>query len=353
VRLLLFLLLARGLAVAHTGTSSYADVSLDERDVDVALQISAADWQPIVDVDTNHDGALAREEVRSHLRRLESYLRTRLRVVADDRLCPGTAVDADTGAGFDAGLTLVRMTYVCPAPIRRVAITSTLFAREHPGHRTFAVVRDATTATTVRQHVFGPGSETLDLRLDWRASARRQTALDFLRVGIVQMFARPEHALVLLGLLVLGTGLRSVVRIVAAFTVAWALMLAVGTLASLAEGVVAHALPLTVALAGAAGLVPRARTWAWFVAFACGLVHGLFFAGVLGGLRVAPAALGASLAAFAAGIAVAALTLASGLHLLVARLQARSWGAGALRAVSAAVALAGVGLLALRVLPAA
>ena len=350
--LLLLLLLARGIAAAHTNTSSYADIALDERDVDVALQIAATDWQPIVDIDTNHDGVLTREEARSHLRRFESYLRTRLRVVADDRLCPGTAVDADTGAGFDAGLTLVRMTYLCPAPFRRVAITSLLFAREHPGHRTFAIVRDATTATTVRQHVFGPGSETLELRLDWRATARRQTARDFLRVGIVETFARPEHALVLVGILVLGTSPRSVVRIVAAFTVACAIMLAVGTLKSLAEGVVAHALPLTVALAGAAGLVPRARTWAWFVAFACGLVHGLFFAGVLGSLRVAPAALGASLAAFATGITVALLTLASGLYLVVTWLRARSFGPWALRAVSTAVALAGVGLLAMRVLPA-
>jgi hypothetical protein len=353
VRLLLFLLLVRGLAAAHTGTSSYADVSLDERDVDVALQISALDWQPIVDVDTDRDGRLAREEVRAHLPRFESYFRTRLRVVADDRLCPGTGVEADTGAGFDAGLTLVRMTYVCPAPFRAVTITSTLFAREHPGHRTFAIVRDATTSTTVRQHVFGPGSETLELRLDWRATARRQTARDFLRVGILQAVARPEHALVLLGLLVLGSGLAGTVRIVAVFALACAIMLAVGALASLAEGVVAHALPLTVALAGAAGLVPRARTWAWFVALACGLVHGLFFAGVLGGLRVAPAALGASLAAFAAGIAIAVLVLASGLYVLVAWLRARSWEVPAMRAVSAAVALAGVGLLAARVLPAA
>ena len=67
MRLLLLLLLVPGLAAAHTGTSSYADISVDEHDVDIALQIAATDWQPIVDVDTNHDGALTRDEVQSHL----------------------------------------------------------------------------------------------------------------------------------------------------------------------------------------------------------------------------------------------------------------------------------------------
>jgi hypothetical protein len=342
-------LLVRGIAAAHTGTSSYADIALDERDIDVALQISASDWQPIVDLDANHDGALAREEVRSHLEGFERYLRARLRVVADDRLCPGTAVDADTGAGFDAGLTLVRMTYVCPAAIQRVTITSTLFAREHPGHRTFALVRDATSATTVRQHVFGPGSETLELRLDWRTLERRQTTRDFLRVGMQQTFARPDHVLVLFGLLVLGTGLHGAVRSVAAFAVACGTMLAVGTLASLTDGVSTRSLALTVALTGAAGLLPRARTWTWLLAFVCGLVHGLFFAGVLGGMRVAPAALGTSLAAFAAGVALAVAALASCLYPIVVWVRGRSWGAGALRGVSAAVVLAGIGLLVTRV----
>jgi hypothetical protein len=143
------------------------------------------------------------------------------------------------------------------------------------------------------------------------------------------------------------------VRIVAAFTIACALMLAVGSLVRLTDGVPGYGLALTTVLVGAAGLVPRARAWAWVIAFACGLVHGLFFAGVLGGLRVAPAALGASLAAFGAGIAVAVLALAGGLYPLVAWLRGRSWGVGVLRGVSAAVAVAGVGLLATRMLPAA
>jgi hypothetical protein len=350
VRVLLVLLLARGVAAAHTGTSSYADISLDERDVDVALQISAADWQPIVAIDANRDGVLTRDEVRANLPRFETYLRTRLRVVADDRLCPGTVVDADTGAGFDAGLTLVRMTYVCPAPMRRLTITSALFVREHPGHRTFAIVRDAMSATTVRQHVFGPGTEMLELRLDWRTTERRQTAQDFLRVGIQQTFARPDHALLVVGILVIAAGLGSAVRSIAAFVLACAMMLAVGALASVADGVVTSALALTVALVGTAGLLPRMRAWAWQVAFACGLLHGLFFAGTFGGMRVSPAALGASLASFAAGIAVAVLVLACCLYPVVAWLRGPSWGAAALRGMSAAVAIAGVGLLVTRVL---
>jgi hypothetical protein len=350
VRRLLVLLLLRGVALAHTGTSSYADISLDERDVNVALQIAHADWQPIVDLDANRDGALTGEEVRAHLRRLESYVRTRFRVVADGRPCPGTAVDADTGAGFDATLTLVRMKYGCPAPLRTLTMTSALFAREHPGHRTFAIVRDATSTTTVRQHVFGPGSETLELRLDWRATGRRQTASDFLLVGIRRVLSRPDHVLVVLGLLAMAAGMRGLARTVAAFMVAYTIMLALGGLGVVPlEGhVAANGLALTSALVGAAGLLPRLRTWAWQLAFACGLVHGFAFADTFGGMRVAPAALGVSLAAFTAGIAVAWLALVGCLQPLIGWLRGRTWGAWALRGISVAVALAGLGLLVTR-----
>ena len=62
VRLLLVLLLAPVVATAHTGSSSYGEISLDERDVGIALQVSLADWLPIVDLDTDHDGLLTREE---------------------------------------------------------------------------------------------------------------------------------------------------------------------------------------------------------------------------------------------------------------------------------------------------
>jgi hypothetical protein len=347
VVLSIVLLLAEGLATAHTGSSSYAEISLDEQDIGIALQISHADWLPVVDLDADHDGLLTRDEVLAKLPLLGTYVRSRLRVIADGRPCTGQAVDADSGGGFDRTLTLVRMSYHCPAPIRAVTITSALFAREHPGHRTFAIVRDATSATGVRQHVFGPGSETLELVLDWRGKGRGQATVEFFRLGVLHIFTRVDQLLVLLGLLLVAAGARDVVKIAAAFTVAYTATLALAALGVVTvDGrLLAGGTALTIALVGLVNLVLPGYAGRWQLAFACGLVYGFGFANLLGELRVAPAALGMSLAAFNAGIEIGLLVAVCLLYPPIAWLGAQRWGARAVRGTSAAIALAGIYLL--------
>jgi hypothetical protein len=311
------------------------------------LQVSLADWLPIVDLDTDHDGLLTREEVRAKLPRLGAYVRSRVRVLADGRPCPGEAVDADGGGGFDGTLTLVRMSYHCPAPIRAVTITSALFAREHPGHRTFAVVRDAISATSIRQHVFGPGSETLELVLDWRAQGRGQATVEFLRLGVLSTLTRADEVLVLLGLLLSAAGTRDLVKIAAAFTVAYTATLAAGALGfvTLDARHVASGIALTIVVVGLVNLFRPGSAGRWQLGFVCGLVHGFGFASVLGEMRVAPAALGVSLAAFNAGIEIGLLAALCLLYPPIAWLRAHPWGARAARGMSAGIALAGLYLL--------
>jgi hypothetical protein len=352
VVLFIALLLTEGWATAHTGSSSYAEISLDERDVGIALQISHADWLPVVDLDADHDGLLTRDEVQAKLPRLGAYVRSRVRVVADGRPCDGAAIDADSGGGFDRTLTLVRMSYHCPADMRAVTITSALFVREHPGHRTFAIVRDATTATSVRQHVFGPGSETLELVLDWRAEGRGQATVEFFRLGVLHIFTRADQLLVMLGLLLAAAGTRDVVKIAAAFTVAYTATLALAALGlvTVDSRLLAAGTALTIALVGLVNLFLPGYAGRWQLAFACGLVHGFGFANLLGELRVSPAALGMSLAAFNAGIEIGLLIAVCLLYPPIAWLRAQRWGGRAVSGTSAAIALAGMYLLIKRAL---
>lgn len=352
VRLLLALLLARGIASAHTGSNSYADISLEEREVSIALQISYADWLPIVDLDADHDGRLMRDEIIAQLPRLGAYVRSRVRVIADGRPCEGDAVDAGTGGTFDAMLTLIRMVYRCPAPLRVVTITSALFAREHPGHRTFAVVRDAISPTDVRQHVFGQGSETLELALDWRTKNPARAGIEFLRLGVLAILTRAEALLVLVGLLLAAAATRDVILIGAAFAVSSVIALTIGALGlvPLDRVPVAEALVVSIVVVGLVNLLAPRHAGRWPLGFVCGLVHGLGFARLFVELRVAPAALGATLAAFAAGVAIGLLVAVCLAYPPVAWLHARPWGARATRGMSAAIALAGVYLWCVRAL---
>jgi HupE / UreJ protein len=239
------------------------------------------------------------------------------------------------------------MSYHCPAPIHVVTITSALFVREHPGHRTFAIVHDASSATSVRQDVFGPGSETLELTLDRRAAGRGQATIEVLRLGVRHVFTRGDQLLVMLGLLLAAAGTRDVVKVAAAFTVAYTATLALAALGLMTvDGrLLAGGSALTIALVGLANLVLPGYAGRWQAAFACGLVHGFGFANVLGELHVPPTALGTSLAAFNAGIESGLLLAVCLLYPPIAWLRAQRWGGPAMRGVSAAIALAGIYLL--------
>jgi len=252
---------------------------------------------------------------------------------------------------LDGTLTLIRMSYRCAASIRAVTITSALFVREHPGHRTFAIVRDAISATSIRQHVFGPGSETLELVLD-RRDARRQTTVEFLRLGVLHFFDRADQLLVVFGLLLAATGTRDVLKIGAAFSVAYTATLALATLGvvTLAGPLVAGGTALTIILVGVVSLLVPGHAGRWQLAFVCGLVHGFGFANVLAGMRVSSAALGTSLAAFNAGTEIGLLVAVCLLYPPIAWLRAQRWGRHAVRGVSAGVALAGLYLVIVRAL---
>jgi hypothetical protein len=109
----------------------------------------------------------------------------------------------------------------------------------------------------------------------------------YLRLGVEHILGGYDHIAFVLALLVAARGLRSLVGVVTAFTVAHSVTLALAAfgVVSLAPRLVEIAIALSVAYVAAENLLrdAPARTGAlWIEAFAFGLLHGLGFAGFLG-----------------------------------------------------------------------
>ena len=328
-------------AGAHQGGLSYADVAVHGDTVDVALHAGYLDWLPIVDVDADHDGVLTPAEARARLRRLAGAVRGWIAVSADGRACAGEAVDAEAGERLGALAVTVRVAYRCPAPIRALRIVATVFAREHPGHRVLATVSAGTALRA--QHIFGPGSETLDLTV---AETRERGAAvrEFFALGVEHIFTGYDHVLFLVGLLLVAPGLRSLLGVVTAFTAAHTVTLVAATLgwAHVDVRLVESVIALSIAWVAAENLVVREHRRRWLLAFVFGLVHGFGFSNVLREMAIPRDVLGWSLASFNVGVETGQVAIVGALYPLLAWSRRQRWNACAVRVASVAIGLMGL-----------
>jgi hydrogenase/urease accessory protein HupE len=156
---------------------------------------------------------------------------------------------------------------------------------------------------------------------------RVQIFTRFLREGVHHIFIGPDHILFIVGLILTGGGLRRLLKVVTAFTVAHSmtLALAVSGVVHPSAGIVEPAIAASVIVVGAENLLSRSgrRDLRPVLAFVFGLIHGFGFASVLQDLGLPRSGLAVSLVAFNAGVEVGqaaiVLTLAPVLHALSRR----------------------------------
>lgn len=128
----------------------------------------------------------------------------------------------------------------------------------------------------------------------------------FVREGVLHILLGPDHILFILGLLLLGGGLKQLLKVVTAFTLAHSVTLtlaATGTFI-LPSRLVEPLIALSIVAVAAENLRPhdKAQDWRPWLAFGFGLIHGFGFAGVLAEVSLPRETLGWALAAFNIGV---------------------------------------------------
>jgi hypothetical protein len=149
---------------------------------------------------------------------------------------------------------------------------------------------------------FYPGAVYTGAPPSGRALAGR-----FLWEGIVHIFTGYDHIAFLAGLLLTGGGVRGILKIVTAFTVAHSVTLTAAALqlVLLPERLVESGIALSIVVVAAENLSPRPLVpRRWLVAFLFGLVHGFGFASVLQALHLPVGRLVAPLFFFNSGVEV-------------------------------------------------
>lgn len=172
-----------------------------------------------------------------------------------------------------------------------------------------------------------------------RRMGARGVMRQFLSLGVMHIFTGPDHILFILGLILLGGGLKAILKTVTAFTLAHSITLSVAAtgLWSPPSRFVEPLIALSIVAVAFENLRARRgeRDWRPLIAFGFGLIHGFGFAGGLSEAGLPAGALGWALASFNIGVECAQASIV----LLVTPVLA--WLAGCRPRVSRQVVLAG------------
>lgn len=275
---LLLSLVATGEARAHRTSLGSLDATVHDREVSVALVLSAHDLAVAIGLPVDLDRPVPVELLEAHRADLQSYVTEHLAVRAGDSACPAAATELDMTAGENLG---VMLRFACPAPIERLTLDYKLFFEIDPDH--VAIGRLMQGAS--HQELLFDRSVTVvtvsidgEARTSWFAIFRR-----FLVLGVEHILIGYDHILFLLALIIGATRLWPLVKVVTAFTVAHSLTLGLAWFGfvSLPSSLVESLIALSVAIVAILNLMGGRIERRWPIAGAFGLIHGLGFFGVL------------------------------------------------------------------------
>jgi hydrogenase/urease accessory protein HupE len=283
------------------------------------------------------ESVLAFEEHRDLLGR---WLIERLAASIGDGPC---AASFD-GMRFDGDAVALALSYACPGVVDRVEIDARFVSELDRGHRHVAGVTlgdnrledVATRSRTQLSFDFGRGGP---------AARSSSIFAPLLRMGVEHILTGYDHLLFLLGLLLVGGPLRSLIGAITAFTVAHSITLALAALDVWAPSprFVEPCIALSIAYVGVENWFVHDAKGRWRITFPFGLVHGFGFASALRDVALPRSQIPTALFGFNLGVELGQLAVVAVLLPIVLAAQKKfAWERVAMRVCTVAIALAGV-----------
>ena len=333
-------------AIAHSASSSYLHIEVQDEALVVQWSIALRDLDYAIGLDSDGDGAITWGEVRQKRAAVEAYGLSRLTLRADGTVCTPGPVTMLAEQLSDGGYAVLRFAAECGHAPTTVSVRYGLMFDLDPMHRGLLNV-----IVSGVPHVAALSPDRPDAQFDV-TPGYGETLRSFFLTGVNHLLTGIDHMLFVTMLLVPAMFRRRThshgpnaalmpvsrfrgmfiesIKVLSAFTLAHGttLTLSVLHIISIPERLSEAGIALTIlitALDNIFHFIPGRR---WPLAFAFGLVHGLGFATALGPLSLPPVALGIALLSFnlgleAAQVSIAAVVLPIGFALRSTRLYPR------------------------------
>ena len=330
-------------AMAHWADLAVAEISASQRELRITLTYPTG-ITGFADDDRN--GSLSPTEIARHRDALNNTFTEKIRVLSGDQpalleIAP-VLNDVKLPASVSAQAhTTLALEYGFKADIQNLSIRYDLFVQ---GVSTASCLATVLHDGKIQNVVFTP--EQREFRLV--ASGSNVDFKSFALLGFGHILTGYDHLLFLLSLLALGGGLRYLLKVVTAFTVAHSVTLALTVLGVivLPGRIIESGIALSIAYVALENILRRDRSaverWRWVITFAFGLLHGMGFADLLREMHLPAANLPAALVGFNLGVEIGQLSVVIPVFMLLRLLERWRVGAPVRWAASAFAVAAGL-----------
>ena len=335
------MVLTTGTALAHTVGLSRGEYRVAGSSVHAELVFARGELAGAVPaLDANKDGTLSDLEVSLARTAIHTELVHRLEMRGSSGTCSSALHDVHLTE--EDGIS-VKARFLCAGKSQNVHVELAFLPALSRGHRHLATVVSGN--GTVR-HVGYAGDPGFDVLPDEGGRASRwMGAWPLFRLGVEHILTGYDHLVFLLGLILVGGRLRSLLVIVTAFTLGHSITLALAALRvwTPSGGLIEPAIALSIVYIGIENWFVSDAARRWMITFPFGLVHGFGFAGALEEIALPTPQIPVALAAFNGGVEAGQLAVLAMILPAVLWLRRREWFAvRGLRVVSGAIAAAGL-----------
>ncbi len=340
--------------LAHQVNTSYSTLIVGEGAANLMLAFDEGDLLLLfgADLDTNGDGALWADEVLTAAVETQSWLGDRIVIRADGEPLPLRPDRPRVESDADGNLFL-KVSYALDLPADPVRVQVDFSQLLQPPllavHRNLLKLSvsgrtEGLAVLSAEDPVHEVGLREAPVSL-WTQAGR------FVWLGVEHIWIGYDHIMFLLALIIIGSRLGPLVKIVSAFTVAHSITLILATLewVVLPQRLVESGIALSIAYVAAENLWLRDTRHRWILTFGFGLVHGFGFANVLRDLGLPSEGLIVSLLAFNVGVEIGQVTIVVLLLPLIMWLSVQSFHERVVQLASALILLFGLGWLVERV----
>jgi HupE / UreJ protein len=343
-------------AQAHWADLAAAEISTAEREVRMTLTYPTG---LTAFADDNQNGRLETVEVSKHNPALRDALASKIKVSDGPESGPSEFGKLEVAAAFqDLKLpssvnlkthSTLMLTYSFSQSIRDAKIDYNLFV---PGVSTASCLATVLQGDQIQNVVFTPENHGFSLAGESSQQSGRAAApvdfKSFVFLGLEHILTGYDHLLFVLSLLALGGGLRYLLKVVTAFTLAHSVTLALTTLGIIAlpGRIIESGIALSIAYVAAENILSRNKTRLersrWIITFVFGLLHGMGFAGLLGEMNLSASSLPVALVGFNLGVELGQLAVVIPAFLLLRWLERWKIGSQIRWSASAFAVVAGL-----------
>jgi hydrogenase/urease accessory protein HupE len=295
---------------AHTVSLTYAEVTVDDRQVRWSLKLPVPELDLLLGLDQNHDGNVDAAEIGSSQSSIQQYVMSKLHVLDNGGEVPGT-IGALRPWKDPEGHPFVQTDAVFTAPDQnfgRITLRCDMLRDVVTSHQTLAKI---SAGGQTRDFVFESGRS---YEVDARPS-QFQTVLQFVRMGILHILTGYDHIAFLLGVVLIGGSFKAILKVVTSFTVAHSITLALAAfnIVNLPSRLVESGIALSIMYIALENLFFKSFDRRWIITFFFGLIHGFGFASALREVQLSRHLLATALFSFNLGVEVGQLCIVSAL----------------------------------------